>query len=195
MNKYLARCNRWADRRISSQELTLERSVSFSQISLIKFLVSEEEKKVYVLQGLAGQNCSLLWGNAYRQPQAALGEQSLSSYLRKDDVVLHRPQTLDSNQSQLLLKINMLSQTVCLGVCSHVCFPWKAGTITKTAFVSFNKVMCSLELTGARLSLCAFLGYHSLLSGKSQKSHIKTAQLSKIATFGCIYQMLLKNSA
>lgn len=146
--------------------------MSFSQISLIKFLVSEEKKKVYVLRGLAGQNFSLLRGNAYRQPQAAVGEQSLSNYPGKGDVVLHRPQTLDSNRSQLLLKINMLSQTVCLGVCSHVYFPWKAGTITKTAFVSFNKVMCSLELTGARLSMCAFLGYHSLCCQGKARNHM-----------------------
>lgn len=57
--------------------------MSFSQISLIKFLVSEQKTNVYVLQGLAAQYCSLLCRDAYRQPQAAVGERSLSNYLGK----------------------------------------------------------------------------------------------------------------
>lgn len=32
----------------------------------------------------------------------------------------------------------------CLGFSSHVYFPWKVGTITKTVFASFNKVAYSL---------------------------------------------------
>lgn len=55
--------------------------MSFSQISLIKFLVSEQKTNVYVLQGLAAQYCSLLCRDACRQPQAAVGEWNLSNYL------------------------------------------------------------------------------------------------------------------
>lgn len=59
----------------------------------------------------------------------------------------------------------------CLGICSHVYFPRKAGTITKTMFVSFNKVMCSLELTVEHCLACVpFWG--TILSTVNEKPKI-----------------------
>lgn len=126
-------------------------------------------------------NLRLLWENRAAQ---IISERAA--------VVLHRPQTSDANRSQLLLK--MCSHTLSVLGFAVVYFPWKAGTIAKTVLVSFNNVLLGADC-GALLSLCAFLGYHSLYCQWKARNGIRRAQLSKITEFGCIHQMLLKNCA
>lgn len=89
------------------------------------------------------------------------GIPTLTLSLKKADVILCRPQTSDTSQLQLFLKINIFSYTVA-GLAVEY-FPQKDGILTWKIFVSFNEVAFSLGTDcRALIGLYAFLGYNSI---------------------------------
>lgn len=127
--------------------------------------------------------------NTCRQPRATVGELSFSNYLIKGRCGIVQASNIGYKSVAITPEDKKHTLINCLGFSSHVYFPWKVGTITKTVFVSFNKVVYSLgDDCRALLSMYAFLRYYCLYSkwkARSQKLSIKGAQLSKIFLEPC----------
>lgn len=126
--------------------------MSFSQISLIKFLFSEENKKCTCCRDQLPRSV-LCCAGMLQTTSGCCGRAEPLKLSQKGRCGIAQASNIGC-KSVSITPEDKHALLACLGVCSHVYFPWKAGAITKAIFVSFNKVMCSLELAVEHCLAC-----------------------------------------